>query len=550
MSYIICTMNLRRISHSIVTRIILLGIGIIIVGTVARYFLLADILRDELQKVVSAQQATLASYVAHDIDQKIRERQAMLARLALALPPRLLQHPDDLGSWLGQQQRLQPWFSPGLQVLGRDGHSLSAYPRRLDQTDRGYLQEGMAGRSAIGRPVMDPITQRPVLPLAVPIRNGADEVVAVLVGSTPLAPGLLDLLQEARIGRTGDFRVVSPKDKLFFAANDAAMVFKPTPAPGVNRLHDRAMDGYRGSGVTINENGSEELATISSVPSTGWFVVAAMPTAEAFSLVAHTQHYILRHGVVVALFFLLMAAGGLIVVFRPLFLAADHADKMTRGEIPLEPLPVARTDEVGHLTEAFNRLLAKLQLAQGELVRLAHQDPLTGLANRAVLSDRIQQALARAGRHGTRLAVLFLDLDGFKPINDTLGHEAGDAALTEVARRLTAIVRESDTLARVGGDEFVIVMCDLGAGPGQAEDAARMLAAKCIKTIEMPLQLNGREQALGLSIGIALGDARSAADSLLSAADCAMYEAKQAGRGRYVFANPTSSHIVGKAFAV
>ncbi len=543
-------MNLRRIGHSIVTRILLLGIGIIIVGTVARYFLLADILRDDLQTVISAQQATLASYIAHDIDQKIRERRAMLDRLALALPRRMLQHPDDLGTWLGQQQRLQPWFSPGLQVVGRDGHSLSAYPWRLDQADRDYLQAGMSGKPSIGHPVMDPITQKPVLPMAVPIRNGADEVVAVLIGVTPLAPGLLDLLQEAHIGRTGEFRVVSPKDKLFLAANDAAMVFKPTPAPGVNRLHDRAMDGYRGSGITINENGSEELAAISSVPSTGWFVVAAMPTAEAFSLVTHTQQYILSHGWVVVLVFLSMTVGGLVTVFRPLFLAADHADKMTRGEIPLEPLPVARTDEVGHLTEAFNRLLAKLQLAQGELVRLAHQDPLTSLANRAVLSDRIQQALARASRHGTRLGVLFLDLDGFKPINDTLGHEAGDAALVEVSRRLSAIVRESDTLARVGGDEFVIVMCDLGAEPGRAEDAARMLAAKCIKTLETPLQLNGRELAVGLSIGIALGDARSAADGLLSAADCAMYEAKQAGRGRYMFANPTSSHIAGKALAV
>lgn len=447
MSAIIGAMNFRRMANSIVTRLILLGIGIVIVGTAARYFILSDILRDDLQTVVATQQETLAAYIARDIDQKIRERQAVLDRLALALPPPLLQHPGDLDAWLGQQQRSQPWFSPGLWAVGHDGRGLSAHPLHFDQAGRDYLREAMAGKPSIGQALTDPTRQNTVLPLATPIRNSAGEVVAVLVGITPLTPGLLDLPQGTRIGQTGGFRVVSPKDKLFLAASDTRMAFKPTPAPGVDPLLDRAMAGYRGSGIALDANGSEALAVISPVPSTGWFVVARLPTAEAFAPVAHMQHYILRHGVVVAFFFLLLATGGLIAVFRPLFSAANHADKMSRDEIPLEPLPVARTDEVGYLTEAFNRLLVKLQAAQGELARLAHQDALTGLANRAVLSDRVQQALARVNRHGSRLAVLFLDLDGFKPINDTLGHEAGDAALVEVSRRLSAIVRESDTLA-------------------------------------------------------------------------------------------------------
>ena len=334
--------------------------------------------------------------------------------------------------------------------------------------------------------------------------------------------------------------LISPRDKLFVAASKPDMVLKPTPPPGVNPLHDRAMAGYRGSGVTIVAAGIEEVSAMASVPSTGWFVVARLPTAEAFSAVAKAQRYVIYNGLVVSSIFLLLVTAILIAVFRPLLRAADHADRMTRGELPLEPLHVARDDEVGHLTAAFNRLLAKLHASQLELTHLAHHDALTGLPNRVLLADRMSQALARAQRNGTRLALLFLDLDGFKEINDTHGHEAGDAALAEVARRLTAIVRETDTLARVGGDEFVVVMGDLDRAEHLAADAAGAVAAKCIEALEQPFPLKGQVHALGVSIGMALGDGHGSPDALLKAADGAMYQAKQSGGRRYILAEPAS----------
>jgi diguanylate cyclase (GGDEF)-like protein len=208
---------------------------------------------------------------------------------------------------------------------------------------------------------------------------------------------------------------------------------------------------------------------------------------------------------------------------------------MTRGEMPLKPLPIGRSDEVGHLTEAFNRLLVKLQSSQAELARMAHHDALTGLPNRTMLADRLRQALARAYRNGDRLAVLFLDLDGFKPINDAHGHEAGDQALAEVARRLLHVVRETDTLARVGGDEFVIMMADLDRDQGAAIEAARAVAAKCADALRTPINVLGHQCQLGASIGIALGDGQSTAHNLISMADNAMYKVKQTGRGHAEF---------------
>jgi HAMP domain-containing protein len=276
-------------------------------------------------------------------------------------------------------------------------------------------------------------------------------VVAVLAGITALdAPGFLSFAPQDRIGEMGGFLLVSPRDRMFVAATDPGMVLKPTPADGVNPLHDRAMQGYRGSGITVNARGVEEISAMASVPSAGWFVVARIPTSEALAVVTRTQHFVAKNSFLAVVIFLLGTAGGLFYVFRPLLHAADHADRMTRGEAPLEPLVVVRQDEVGHLTEAFNRLLAKLQDSQSEWCTWL-TDVLTGLPNRALLADRLTQALARAARNGTRVALLYIDLDRFKPVNDSLGHEAGDAALVEIARRLAAIVREADTLARVGG---------------------------------------------------------------------------------------------------
>ena len=189
--------------------------------------------------------------------------------------------------------------------------------------------------------------------------------------------------------------------------------------------------------------------------------------------------------------------------------------------------------EFVELIEVFNNMLAELANKQGQLERMAHHDVLTGLPNRILLADRMQQVLERARRSSKRIALFFMDLDGFKPINDTLGHEAGDEALKEITRRLLGVVRKIDTLARVGGDEFVLLAADL---ENPVDDRARILATKCIDAVSKPMKLKGSVCNLAVSIGIALSDGTCSPDSLLAAADKAMYEAKQKGRGCCVMA--------------
>ena len=168
--------------------------------------------------------------------------------------------------------------------------------------------------------------------------------------------------------------------------------------------------------------------------------------------------------------------------------------------------------------------------AQEHIQQLAHFDPLTGLPNRVLLGDRVSHALSEAQRNRTQLAILFVDLDHFKNVNDTLGHRIGDELLRSVATRLEATVREVDTVSRQGGDEFILILSDTGG------DGAAHVAEKLLETAARPYQVEGFELTLTLSIGIALYPTDGADfEALSKCADAAMYRAKHDGRNTYRF---------------
>ncbi len=197
-----------------------------------------------------------------------------------------------------------------------------------------------------------------------------------------------------------------------------------------------------------------------------------------------------------------------------------------------ESVSVVR-DEAGaasHYVAAFSDISA-MRRAETQLNHLAHHDPLTGLPNRLLFHDRLDQTLARAQREEGSFAILFFDLDGFKVINDTLGHSSGDLLLQTIAARLKKSLRSHDTAARLGGDEFVVLL-DHIAHP---EDAAR-IAAKLLEALALPVELGGERVTVSASAGISVypnnGRAR---DVLLKAADTAMYSAKAQGCNHYRF---------------
>jgi diguanylate cyclase (GGDEF)-like protein len=218
-----------------------------------------------------------------------------------------------------------------------------------------------------------------------------------------------------------------------------------------------------------------------------------------------------------------------------------HFDGRVDPHGPLEMRELAAA--VNHMTAELERLSdLERQTFQEQLWRQAFHDPLTGLPNRALFRDRLEQALNRADRRMRSIAVLFLDIDNFKLVNDSLGHEQGDALLLTVAERLQAGLRSGDTAARLGGDEFTLLLEDVS----DAEDA-RAVADRVATVLRAPLVLDGQEVFPTASIGIALSTPRrSRPDSLLRDADVAMYHAKTEGKDRSAVFDETMHELAAE----
>ena len=187
-------------------------------------------------------------------------------------------------------------------------------------------------------------------------------------------------------------------------------------------------------------------------------------------------------------------------------------------------------DDVSFVQAVANVLSAAIERVEAEedVRHRALHDPLTGLPNRVLFLDRLEQALAQAGRADRHVGVLFCDLDQFKLVNDSLGHEAGDELLSAVAPRLAGVLRGGDTMARFGGDEFGILVADAASVHDVTRVAERIGAA-----LAAPFELRGREYFVTASVGIAVGDGAEPPEALIRDADLAMYRAKERGRGRY-----------------
>lgn len=193
----------------------------------------------------------------------------------------------------------------------------------------------------------------------------------------------------------------------------------------------------------------------------------------------------------------------------------------------------SRGNSLGVITSF--RDITEEKTSEESIRKLAYYDPLTDLPNRSLFNDRLSQALQRANRSRFYLAILFMDLDGFKAVNDSLGHALGDQLLTETAIRLKDCIRGDDTVARMGGDEFTVILNAL-SDRETAENAAAQIASKIIECINQPFILEGKTVHVGVSIGISLyPDDSTHKDDLIKLADTAMYHVKQAGRNGYQF---------------
>jgi diguanylate cyclase (GGDEF)-like protein/PAS domain S-box-containing protein len=228
-------------------------------------------------------------------------------------------------------------------------------------------------------------------------------------------------------------------------------------------------------------------------------------------------------------------------------------NKRKNGQIYAEMLNITAivTPDRGitHFVANFSDITADKE-AEAEIHRLAYYDALTSLPNRRLLQDRLRQAVAATARSGLSGAIFFIDLDNFKALNDTRGHDVGDLLLVEVAQRMRSVVREGDTVARLGGDEFVVLMEDLGADAHEVAALAGHLGEKLQAVICQPCLLKGDEYLCRLSIGVGLFSAGDTVEDLFKHADLALYQAKNAGRNLLRFFDPAMQAELDKRSAL
>ncbi len=285
-------------------------------------------------------------------------------------------------------------------------------------------------------------------------------------------------------------------------------------------------------------------ATLSS-EETQLIVGLAQPFASVLEQANKLGVVTLRIVLILCAVCILLAAFVARAVTRPINNMSRAVQHFAEG-YPVSGLPLERNDEIGILARSFHRMqnqirqqLAELLRRRAELEQLAQHDSLTGLPNRLLFAEHVERALSGARRDGTRLALMFIDIDKFKLINDNLGHVFGDLLLKEFSERIRSVLRESDMPARIGGDEFVVLLHTI-----QDDLDASVVAEKLRLAINQPFVLEGQTLIVSACIGIALyPEAGTELLELSRHADQAMYRAKENGRNAVTIYSPTAESI-------
>ena len=316
--------------------------------------------------MLSDQQFSTASFVALGLNEELENRIKSLEDIAASISPLMSGPSTLLQAFLEQRIVFQRLFNAGTFVTKMDGIAIADFPLSsrigVSYMDRDFMLTVLEeGKTTISRPVMGKKLAEPLFAVAVPIRNAQGKVIGSLVGGTDLSkPNFLDKIWQNNYGKTGGYLLVAPQYRLFITGTDKSYTMQPLPAPGTNPLLDRYNQGFEGSGIVVDSRGKEVLSSAKQIPIAGWFVVARVPTIEAFAPIHNMQ----RKMLLMTIFTTLLAGGFTWWMLRrqlaPMFEAVTTLAVMADSGLQPQPLPVVRQDEIGKLIGGFNGLLKTL----------------------------------------------------------------------------------------------------------------------------------------------------------------------------------------------
>ncbi len=408
-------------------------------------------------------------------------------------------------------------------------------------------------RFTIGEPIFGRITGKWITVLSEPIWNERREMVGAI--QLPVDLKVFDPnIPEHLLPPGSHYGFVSKEGIVIWRNHDTEGVIGTRPsslsAQGVVRVRDGEFESTSADSVN-------RYFTVVTMPETGWIAYVGVPVAEVYA--AARQRAINVATIALAVIALLLGLATAIArrIARPVIELASVARAVHGGDLGVRAV-LAGPSEITAVAAEFNAMIAAQhrdmtarKLAEDEIRHLAFEDPLTHLPNRRLLLDRLQQALASSARSSRRGALLLIDLDNFKTLNDTLGHDKGDLLLQQVGQRLAGCSREGDTVARLGGDEFVVLLEDLSETAEEAATQTEAAGEKILAALRLPYLLAGYDNRSTPSIGVTLFSGhQNSIEDLLKQADLAMYQAKTAGRNTLRFFDPQMQAIVAERAAL
>jgi len=494
--------NILKTSETSSKQVIFSVLGVFLVSFIAVAGWAAWTLQRSFERLLIEQHQSVVNLVASQVKTELNDRLGALKIVALELDVDTLGQPALLASVLEKKAVLRSLFNAGVFVIRADGLAVAEVPRtgRVGKhyLDRDYVRAVLTyGRAYVGNPTFGKSLQKPGFVIAVPLVNTQGTVIGLLAGVTDLSsPNFLDTITKNNYGKTGQFLIVATGPRLIVTASDAKRVMEQLPEEGKIPALDALLSGGQPSATFIDSQGQEVISSGVVISAAAWYVGSYIPVRDAFAPVMHIQKQILLATGVIA---------------------------------------------------ALAALLAWWLVGNQIKQLLAFYDPLTQLPNRRIFDDRLGRTLLAVKRHGTSGALIVLDLDNFKLLNDKQGHLFGDWLLVEVAVRLAACVREVDTVARFGGDEFVIILSELDADKAVATVQARVIAEKISASLNAPylfkFETAGKAHShmahqVSASMGVVVFSSHHEPQStLFNRADAAMYQAKNSGRNAVIFSD-------------
>jgi len=398
---------------------------------------------------------------------------------------------------------------------------------------RPYFRDTMAsGAGLISAPFRSQLSGKPVVVITEPMLADDGSIVAILVGAVDLVrPSFSGQMRELD-AKTGGYLFIVAADGTIIHHPDRDFILRRQPA-GAGAVIAAALALPDGWSDDVLDGGEPALLVHQRLRGVDWTVAVSRPLQRAFAPLTNVRLRVLAAITLITAFAALL--GWLITtrLIRPLNRLRDHVVAIDSGTASLAVLETERQDEFGLLSRAFHAISQRRDQFEKDLQQIATTDALTGVHNRRLFDAFFPTALARGQRNGRRVGLAMLDLDKFKPVNDTHGHAVGDAVLVEFARRLTDSVRASDTVARLAGDEFVVVF-ELVESYNEAGEAG-VLGQRIIDAMAPPFQIGALTLQMTTSIGIALADiAHAQPAEVMQAADEALYRVKAQGRNGWL----------------